>query len=73
MPNTAKATEFDRGPFRRLSDSEILLFLARTLQPQIDGGEWPTVVAKLQHRGFGRRGGKTFRRGAGRIAVIPRR
>ena len=48
MPNTAKAAEFGRGPLRRLSDSEILLLLARTLRPHIDGGELPTVFAKLQ-------------------------
>jgi len=48
MPNAAKAAEIGRGPFRRLSDSEILLLLARTLRPNIDGGELPTVFAKLQ-------------------------
>ena len=48
MPSAAKTTEFDRGPFRRLSDSEILLFVARTLRPLFDDGETSAVVAKLQ-------------------------
>lgn len=48
MPNAAKAAEFGRGPFRRSSDSEMLLFLARTLQPHIDSAELPSVFAKLQ-------------------------
>lgn len=48
MPNAAKAAELGRGPFRRSSDSEMLLFLARTLQPHIDSAELPSVFAKLQ-------------------------
>jgi len=48
MPSAANTTEFDRGPFRRLSDSEILLFVARTLQPIFHDGEALTLVAKLQ-------------------------
>jgi len=48
MPKAAKSADFDRGPFHRLSDSEILLFLSRTLRPQFANGQAPTVVAKLQ-------------------------
>ena len=48
MPSAAKAAEFGRGPFRRSSDSEMLLFLARTLQPHFDSAELPSVFAKLQ-------------------------
>jgi hypothetical protein len=36
MARTAKKSELGREPFRRLSDSEILLFVTRTLQPQLD-------------------------------------
>jgi hypothetical protein len=37
MARTAKKSE----PFRRLSDSEILLFVTRTLQPQLDDSDAP--------------------------------
>jgi hypothetical protein len=37
-----------REPIHRLSDSEILLFVSRTLQPQFDGADAPTAFAKLQ-------------------------
>ena len=48
MARTAKKSELGREPFRRLSDSEILLFVTRTLQPQLDDAEAPNVFAKLQ-------------------------
>jgi hypothetical protein len=46
MLKAFKKAEFNRGPFRRLSDSEILLFVSRTLQ----GAEpdAPDVFSKLQ-------------------------
>jgi hypothetical protein len=37
-----------RGPFRRLSDSEILLFVTQTLQPRASDQETPDFSAKLQ-------------------------
>jgi hypothetical protein len=48
MARTAKNSELGREPFRRLSDSEILLFVTRTLQPQLDDADAPNVFAKLQ-------------------------
>ena len=48
MPKTKKKSELGRGPFHRLSDSEILLFVTRTLQPQLDDADAPNVFAKLQ-------------------------
>jgi hypothetical protein len=48
MTRTAKKSEPSREPFRRLSDSEILLFVTRTLQPQLDNADAPNVFAKLQ-------------------------
>jgi hypothetical protein len=48
MARTAKKSEFGREPFRRLSDSEVLLFVTRTLQPQLDDADAPNVFAKLQ-------------------------
>jgi hypothetical protein len=48
MARTAKNSELAREPFRRLSDSEILLFVTRTLQPQLDNADAPNVFAKLQ-------------------------
>jgi hypothetical protein len=48
MARTAKKSELGREPFRRLSDSEILLFVTRTLQPQLDDTDAPNVFAKLQ-------------------------
>jgi hypothetical protein len=48
MPRTAKKSELAREPFRRLSDSEVLLFVTRTLQPQLDDADAPSVFAKLQ-------------------------
>ena len=37
-----------RGPFRRLSDSEILLFVTKTLQSRTSDQESPDFSAKLQ-------------------------
>ena len=48
MARTAKKSEPGREPFRRLSDSEILLFVTRTLQPQLDDADAPNVSAKMQ-------------------------
>jgi hypothetical protein len=48
MPKTKKKSELGREPFRRLSDSEILLFVTRTLQPQLADADAPNVFAKLQ-------------------------
>src|SRR6202451_2907882 len=48
MARTAKKSELAREPFRRLSDSEILLFVTRTLQPQLEDVDAPNVFAKLQ-------------------------
>jgi len=38
----------ERGPFRRLSDSEILLFVSRTLKSRGSEQEAPDVFGKLQ-------------------------
>jgi hypothetical protein len=48
MARTAKKSEPGREPIRRLSDSEILLFVTRTLQPQLADADAPNVFAKLQ-------------------------
>jgi hypothetical protein len=48
MAKTAKRGECGRESIRRLSDSEILLFVSRTLQPQLDGADAPNVFGKLQ-------------------------
>jgi hypothetical protein len=48
MAKTVKKSDFGREPVRRLSDSEILLFVARTLQPRLDDADAPNVFAKLQ-------------------------
>ena len=47
MFKTSKKAEPRRGPFRRLSDSEILLFVTQTLQPRGDQ-ETPDFSARLQ-------------------------
>jgi hypothetical protein len=48
MSRAAKTTDNGRIPFRRLSDSEILLFLTRTLQPDSAGTEPSDIFAKLR-------------------------
>jgi hypothetical protein len=48
MTSTAKRSELGREPIRRLSDSEMLLFVTRTLQPRLDNTDAPNVFAKLQ-------------------------
>jgi hypothetical protein len=48
MARTAKKSELGREPFHRLSDSEILVFVTRTLQPRLDDADAPNVFAKLQ-------------------------
>jgi hypothetical protein len=48
MSKAPKTADSGRGPFRRLSDSETLLFLTRTLQPNLPDSETPDVFAKLQ-------------------------
>jgi hypothetical protein len=48
MARTAKKGELGREPFRKLSDSEILPFVTRRLQPQLDDADSPNVFAKLQ-------------------------
>jgi hypothetical protein len=48
MLKASKKAEAGRGPFRRLSDSEILLFVARTLQPRSSETETPDIFTRLQ-------------------------
>lgn len=48
MSSPAKTAAADRTPYHRLSDSEILLFVSRTLQPPLGSADKPTVFAKLQ-------------------------
>jgi len=48
MAKTAKKGDLGREPVRRLSDSEILLFVTRTLQPLLDDADAANVFAKLQ-------------------------
>ena len=47
MSRAPKTTDIGHATFHRLSDSEILLFVARTLQPHLDA-DAPDVFAKLQ-------------------------
>jgi hypothetical protein len=49
MSKPARTTALSRAPIHRLSDSEILLFVSRTLQPQFDSTDAPAVFAKLQN------------------------
>jgi len=49
MSKPARTTALSRAPIHRLSDSEILLFVSRTLQPQFDSPDAPPVFAKLQN------------------------
>jgi hypothetical protein len=48
MSKAPETADSGRGPFRRLSDSETLLFLTRTLKPNLPDAEPPDVFAKLQ-------------------------
>jgi hypothetical protein len=48
MFKMSKKAELRRGPFRRLSDSEILHFVSKTLQPRSGDQETPDFSAKLQ-------------------------
>src|ERR1700691_4079486 len=48
MLKASKKAEKGYSPFRRLSDSEILLFVSRTLQPRSSEPETPDVFARLQ-------------------------
>jgi hypothetical protein len=48
MFKVSKKAEPWHGPFRRLSDSEILLFVTQTLQPGTSDQETPDFPAKLQ-------------------------
>jgi hypothetical protein len=48
MLKASKKVDKGHGPFRRLSDSEILLFVTRTLQPHSSESEAPDGFAKLQ-------------------------
>ncbi len=43
-----KKAEFSRGPFRRLSESEILLFVSRTMRSRDCEPDTPDVLGKLQ-------------------------
>ena len=49
MLKAFKKAESSRGPFRRLSDSEILLFVSRTLQSRGSEPNAPDVFSKLQN------------------------
>ena len=49
MLNAFKKAGSSHGPFRRLSDSEILLFVARTLKPRSPETETPDIFTKLQN------------------------
>jgi hypothetical protein len=49
MLKAFKKAEPSRGPFRRLSDSEILLFVSRTLQSRNSEPNAPDVFSKLQN------------------------
>ena len=44
----SKAADSGRAPFRRLSDSETLLFLTRTLGPRLPSAEVQDFSGKLQ-------------------------
>jgi hypothetical protein len=48
MFKMSRKAEPRRGPFRRLSDSEILLFVTQTLHPRTADQETPDFPAKLQ-------------------------
>jgi hypothetical protein len=48
MSRPAKTNALSREPIHRLSDSEILLFISRTLQPQFDGADTPLIFGRLQ-------------------------
>lgn len=48
MFKMSKKAEPGRGPFRRLSDSEILLFVTQTLQPRASDQDAPDFSARLQ-------------------------
>ena len=48
MAKPAKISDLGRAPYHRLSDSEVLLFVSRTLQPPLNDAGAPTVFAKLQ-------------------------
>jgi hypothetical protein len=48
MSKAAKTADTGREPFHRLSDSEILLFVTRTLQPHCPDADAPDLFAKLQ-------------------------
>jgi hypothetical protein len=48
MFKISKKAEPRRGPFRRLSDSEILLFVTQTFHPRAYDQETPGFSAKLQ-------------------------
>ena len=49
MLKAFKKAEFSRGPFRRLSESEILLFVSRTLQSRSSELAAPDIFSKLQN------------------------
>jgi len=49
MLKASKKAEAGRGPFRRLSDSEILLFVSRTLRPRSSESETPDIFVRLQN------------------------
>jgi hypothetical protein len=48
MFNMSKKTELRRGPVRKLSDSEALLFVSQTLQSRSCSQETPNLPVKLQ-------------------------
>jgi hypothetical protein len=48
MFKMSKKAESQRSPFRRLSDSEILLFVTQTLRPLTSDQETPDFPAKLR-------------------------
>jgi hypothetical protein len=49
MLKAFRKAESGRGPFRRLSDSEILLFVSRTLQSRSSDPDAADVFGKLQN------------------------
>jgi hypothetical protein len=48
MSSLAKTKATNGATVHRLSDSEILLFVSRSLQPQLDDADASSVLAKLQ-------------------------
>jgi hypothetical protein len=48
MFKKSRKAEPRRGPFRRLSDSETLLFIAQTLQPRAAEQDTPDIATKLE-------------------------